>query len=421
MALIATCVIIALSGASIGLVNAMVTRFMLVMDITATHIAYAAMVVAIMGAIFAGFGTRIIDKLTPRVCLIVGSVFEGLYMIIAGWTTDYPVLVAAGVIGGIGMGMGTIAAVVGIADQFFGELSGRLTGVFIFTMILGTSLLTMLAAFLLETIEYSTILIGMGIVTAVGGTLINLLLIRKPTPEVQAHVAQLKVLKTVKASEDAKQVTGFTAKEAIRKPSFWLMAFGMFFGAVILAYFATYSAVFFTQDPINMELTEATRWRSVQQFFCALNVLWVGFFAARFGAKKYLWVIYGAIIIGCVLFLVWIPMPIVVLLLPALLLTSFDQCTTATPANILPLVFGRKDYTGINAAMTGFYYAGVVFSQITSARILDTLGGYYSLVWLVACSAISLVCFLLALWLSPLRKMLAAGLLAKNDAQETPI
>jgi MFS family permease len=403
MALIGTCIVIALSGASIGLVNAMVTRFKIVMDISTTDVAYAAMVITALGALFAGLGTRVIEKLTPRICLILGCICEGVYMIITGTTTSYAIFVASGILGGIGMGLGTIAACVGIADQFFGEKSGKITGIFIFTMMLGTSMLTMLAAFLLETVEYGAILVGMGITTAVGGTLINLIFIRKPSPEVQAHVAEMRAIKTAERQRKQENETGFTAKEAVKKSAFWFMAFGMFFGAVILAYFATYSAVFFVD--LGMELTDATRWRSAQQFFCALNVLWVGFFAAKFGPKKYLAVIYGAIIVGCFLFLGWIPLQMVVLLAPAIFLTSFDQCTTAAPANILPPVFGRKDYTGINSAMMGFYYAGVFFSQITSARILDLLGGYASLVWLAFCSALSLVFFLLALGFSPMKKL----------------
>jgi MFS family permease len=144
----------------------------------------------------------------------------------------------------------------------------------------------------------------------------------------------------------------------------------------------------------------------------------VGFFAAKFGAKKYLWMIYGAIVVGCILLLAWIPMQLVIILVPALILTSFDQCTTAAPANILPPVFGRKDYTGINSSMMGFYYAGVLFSQITSARILDVFGGYYSLIWLAICSAISLACFLVALGLSPIRKMLKAGLIKPSEIEQ---
>lgn len=407
MALIATCIIISLSGASIGLVNAMVTRLIPAMNIEVVEIGYCAMVVTAIGSVFAAMGTKVIDKLTPRVCLIVGCICEGAYMIIAGTTNSYPMFLAAGVIGGVGMGLGTIAACVGIADQFFGELSGRIAGALVAVMMFGTSFLTRLAAQLLETVDYDVILIGFGLVTAIGGTLVNLILIRKPTPEVAAHVAELKVKKSAKDAEAARTATGLTSKEAFRTPSFWLMALGMVFGAVILACFATYSAVFYTD--YGVELTDATKYRSWSQFVCGLAVFAVGFIAAKFGPAKFLVIVYAFIILGCVFYLAWIPMQSLIVLLPAIILSSFDQCTTVAPANVLPAIFGRKDYVGINSAMMGFYYFGVFMSQVTSARILQFLGGTACMVWLAVCSLLSLIFFLLALKFSPYKKMQASG------------
>jgi MFS family permease len=417
MALVATTLVIALSGSAIGSVNAMVPRFMITMDIRATEIAYAAMLVAGIGALFSFVGTKVIDKLTPRVCLVIGAILEGLYMILTGVTTSYPIFVLAGVLGGIGMGLGTIPAAVGIANQYFGEFSGRVAGIFIFGMMIGASLMSFFEAFLLETLPYGTILVILGIVTAVGCTLLCLICIRKPSPEVQARIEELKILKAADEEKKAKSVTGLTSNEAIKTPAFWLMAFGMFFGAVILAYFATYSAVFFTEPPNNMPLIEATRWRGLMQLFCAINVLWVGFFVAKFGPKKYVWLIYGAIVVGAILFLVWVPLQFVFILVVALFLSGFDQCTTTAPANILPPIFGRKDYTGINSAMMGFYYAGIVFSQITSARILDVFGGTYSLVWIAFCSVVSMILFLLALRTSPVKKLIEQGLVRAEDVK----
>ena len=87
-----------------------------------------------------------------------------------------------------------------------------------------------------------------------------------------------------------------------------------------------------------------------------------------------------------------------------MVMLAFVKPIGALPPIAIPEIFGRKDYDGINSIENGFYYSGTFISSLTTAMILDFLGGSACIIYLVALCLAACVFATLATVLSPLSK-----------------
>jgi MFS family permease len=396
-----------LSGTGMTAVMSNLPNIKEAMGLTTVGTAPAMMLVTATAWASGLVATKLIDAISPKWCLFIGSIATGIYVFLEATTTSYAVFVGAGLLNGIGMGMGTIAAAVGFANQFFGEKSGRIAALTLATMSLGGAALTAILGAALTTIDWQTVLIAYAVACAVLGGLLEIIFIQRPTPEVEARVAELREKKLVKKEEDTATKTdssrGYTLAQGLKTPAFWLMVVGMMTGAMALAAMGTYGTVFLVG--LGMTMPVATLFMSLRLGFGGVNVIWTGFLQAKIGTRKYLLLVYPCVILGLILLYIWTLNPaVIVLALVAFYFSSFYNCTTSVPALSIPDAFGYRDFNGFQAALTGFYFLGVFTSQLTSAIVLDALGPQSMILYLMGTIAIALIAFLLALKFAPKKK-----------------
>jgi MFS family permease len=397
-----------LSGTGMTAVMSNLPNIKEAMGLTTVGTAPAMMLVTATAWASGLVATKLIDLISPKWCLCIGSVATGIYVFLEATTTSYAVFVGAGLLNGIGMGMGTIAAAVGFANQYFGEKSGRVAALSLATMSLGGAALTAMLGAALTAIHWQTVLIGYALLCAVLGAILEIIFIHKPSLEVQERVAELREQKLIKKSEEAAvkadATKGYTLSEGLKTPAFWLMVIGMMTGAMALAAMGTYGTVFMVG--LGMTMPVATLFMSLRLGFGGINVIWTGFLQAKIGTKRYLLIVYPAVILGLILLYVWTMSPAVIpLALIAFYFCSFYNCTTSVPALSIPDAFGYRDFNGFQAALTGFYFLGVFTSQLTSAIVLDALGPQSMIIYLMGTIVVALVSFSLALKFAPKKKL----------------
>jgi MFS family permease len=407
IALVFGCLVpLALTGTGMTVVMVNLPNVMSQWSAGATDIAPSMMLVTATAWLFGLIGSRAIDKMTPKYALCFGSVVTGIYVLIEAFAPNIIVFTLGGVFCGAGMGLGSIAGAIAFSEQFFGDQAGRVGAICLCAMQIGGALLSALIATGMKFLpDWHQVLIIYGIVCTVIGGLFEIIFIRKPSPEVQARVAELKALKHSTAL-DASGAGGITVKEGIKTPSFWLFIIGMMLGAIVLATFGTYGTVF--MGAFGMAPADATYFTSFSLFFCGINVLWTGALLERkVGARNYLIIYNILIIIGVVVIFIWAGLSLaagVPVLLGLIVVNSFfmsfDQCTTNVPAILVPKVFGHRDFNGFQSAFTGFYYLGVFTAQLTSAIIFEAMGPIAMIVYCGITVVASMICFLAALGFS---------------------
>jgi MFS family permease len=407
IALIFGCLIpLALTGTGMTVVMVNLPNVMSQWSAGTMDIAPSMMLVTATAWVFGLIGSRAIDKITPKYALCFGSVVTGIYVLIEAFAPNIIVFTLGGVFCGAGMGLGSIAGAIAFSEQFFGEEAGRVGAICLCAMQFGGAALTALIATGMKFLpDWHYVLIIYGLVCLIIGGAFEIIFIRKPSPEVQARVAELKAVKAVAANDEA-GAGGITVKEGLKAPSFWLFLLGMMLGAIVLATFGTYGTVF--MGAFGMSPADASYFTSFSLMFCGINVLWTGALLERkIGARNYLIVYNLLIIVGIVIMFIWAGLslaagaPVFVwLLLVNAFFMSMDQCTTNVPAILVPKVFGHRDFNGFQSAFTGFYYLGVFTAQLTSAIIFDALGPIAIIIYCGITVLLSMVCFLAALGFS---------------------
>ena len=349
--------------------------------------------------------------------MLIGSICCGLFLVGIGYIQSYVPFVLLGLLAGFSTGLGTMVPGGIIAQDYFGRYNGRVFGLLLSVMFFINSFITSAAANMLKSgMGYQEICIIWGVIIGVGGSVLALI-IRKPSEKVQKAVEEMKNAKLddAKALKNA-AVGGLTLKEAIRTPSLWLLAAGMCATAVIVAAMNSYGTSFMTS--YGLTNADAASYLAIYKFWMGVHALWSGFFAAKFGCKKFLWFVYSGILVGIALLYFWSFGQSAIILTAAMIMLAFVKPIGALPPIAIPEIFGRKDYDGINSIENGFYYGGTFISSLTTAMILDFLGGSACIIYLVILCVAACIFTTLATVMSPLVKQRKA--LEKAAAEQEP-
>lgn len=417
LAFVCTGLIMALGGSAVGLYNALLPSIVDAWGVSKTVLAPLLMLNTGGAFAFGLLGGKVLKNVKAKTCMLIGSICCGLFLVGIGYIQSYVPFVLLGLLAGFSTGLGTMVPGGIIAQDYFGRYNGRVFGLLLSVMFFINSFITSAAANMLKSgMGYQEICIIWGIIIGIGGSVLALV-IRKPSEKVQKAVEEMKNTKLddAKALKNA-AVGGLTLKEAIRTPSLWLLAAGMCATAVIVAAMNSYGTSFMTS--YGLTNADAASYLAIYKFWMGVHALWSGFFAAKFGCKKFLWFVYSGILVGIALLYFWSFGQSAIILTAAMIMLAFVKPIGALPPIAIPEIFGRKDYDGINSIENGFYYGGTFISSLTTAMILDFLGGSACIIYLVILCVAACIFTTLATVMSPLVKQRKA--LEKAAAEQEP-
>ena len=417
LAFVCTGLIMALGGSAVGLYNALLPSIVDAWGVSKTVLAPLLMLNTGGAFVFGLLGGKVLKNVKAKTCMLIGSICCGLFLVGIGYIQSYVPFVLLGLLAGFSTGLGTMVPGGIIAQDYFGRYNGRVFGLLLSVMFFINSFITSAAANMLKSgMGYQEICIIWGIIIGIGGTVLALI-IRKPSEKVQAAVEEMKNTKLDDAEALKKAaVGGLTLKEAIRTPSLWLLAAGMCATAVIVAAMNSYGTSFMTS--YGLTNADAASYLAIYKFWMGVHALWSGFFAAKFGCKKFLWFVYSGILVGIALLYFWSFGQSAIILTVAMIMLAFVKPIGALPPIAIPEIFGRKDHDGINSIENGFYYGGTFISSLTTAMILDFLGGSACIIYLVILCVAACIFTTLATVMSPLVKQRKA--LEKAAAEQEP-
>lgn len=186
--------------------------------------------------------------------------------------------------------------------------------------------------------------------------------------------------------------TGLSRKEALRTPTFWLLAIAVM-GITLCQAGPHVHTVSFLSD-VGYSSAYASAVSSVYMILLTASKIIMGFVFDKLGSLK------GSLLIGgcCAIF------PLIALaaafpLAPWLYALTLSLASSGATilSNILTAnYFGRKDFSGIYSLITMFSYAGVAISSPMLGAIYDKTGSYSS-AWILICALGILVCVCLIL------------------------
>ena len=396
-ATIGVTLILASAAGGTSVFNAVVPFLLEGMQVDLTTFMIGPSVATILSFAMSAIGIKIIDLITPKWCMLIGTVCSAGTMYMIGIATSFPLWIIANILNGIVLAFATYAAAGGVLAVFYGEDTQKAFGVvggLAALLIAGWMALT---SALLATMPYPQLFAIYAVAILVIGVICNLVLIGK-TPR---HI--------VKSGEgDAPAAagvnSGFTFAETLKKgASIYCFLIAMFLVAWCASGITSYSSVYYTS--FGMAATTAALMLSIYTFTSAILKLASGFIIKKLGAKRMSLLIYLGFAVGIFCMLVWSQTQIFPLAVVGIVLCAFISYSTMIPGLFIPDLFGMKDYTGINAAGLAGYYLGAVVVLYGLSLVIKALGYFNSFLALGIAALVALAFMLVAVKASPMKAL----------------
>ena len=380
------------------------------LNVTVVEIGWYVLISTAAAFISGLVGVKLFNFLSPRWTMLAGVITIALCMVIAGTAQSLPMFVFSGVFSGFACAC-TFPPIASLMQLHFKENSGKLFGLVTGIQVFMVAGMIKVIGTVLQTRDYRFVMLTAAVIIIAVGCSLCFLLIRQPKrTEWLAHVKEMDARKSAAEAQEAGNahignefMSGLTVKEAMRKPALYLFSLGMFAGAMITGAMSSFGSSFFVL--FGMTQAEAADMMSLYTLLCGVHVLWTGFFHTKFGSRVFILVQYVAIIIGVVLLLMWANSQSALLVFAGLFFVAFIKPINSTPAFLVPDLFGRKHYLEFNSLSTGVYYAGICVNSQSTSIIMTVLGGVQVLIYLGVIAVVAAASFLLALALSPLKKL----------------
>lgn len=411
-ALVGCAIILASGVGSTSILIASIPDIVVALKTDLTTLMMGPMLSTIAAFIASLIGTKVIDMLTPKWSLLLGTFCVSAVLALIGLFPTIEVWIWANILNGIVLAFGSYAATAGVVAGFKGAKTQSVFGIVSGIAALLVAAEVMIVAQMLHSMAYNQVLIIFAIGILIVGIFSNLVLIGK-VPGTKERKAAIKAAKAAKASGGAATAQaasaqkalapGVSLKDALKSPALYLFVATMFFGAWAQNGITGYMTVFFTVN--GMTTSDAASFLSILTAAIAAYKFGSGWFIKKFGSKALAVVIFVCFGIGIGILLLWSSQPQnVVLAYVGILLTALIGFVTLIPGLFVPEIFGMRDYTSLNSAgMAGSYIGGATLMG-GLAVIIAAMGISNAFVVLIVMGLIAMVCLLAALAVSPFKK-----------------
>lgn len=416
MAAIGCAIILTVGLGSTSLLNAIAVLLVEGMGIDLVTYAFGPMLATVFAFLGSLVGTKLIDRITPKWCLLIGSVCTACALVLFAAATGPVMWYIGNVINGIVLAIGAHASAAGVLSRFYGERTPTVFGVVVGVMSFIIAGLVFIESLLLQAFDYRTIIYGYAVFVLILGVFSNLVLIGKvpaapsaavPPDEARDAAEELSDTNLAEAEQvaEAPQAAapgGITLKEALRTPALYLFFAAMVFASFPLNGFSAYSSNFLASGGLDPSFVVTLL--SIFALLVAVVSLVSGKVSEKLGASRSSVIVFIGFALGIALLVLWLSSSSDPMLYGGLVLCAFIGPVQILPALFIPQLFGMRDYTAINAVGMGAFYLGGAAVFLIAAAIMQNVGFGTGFVVLAASGIVALVLFLLAIATSPLRK-----------------
>lgn len=416
MAAIGCAIILTVGLGSTSLLNVIAVLLVEGMGIDLVTYAFGPMLATVFAFLGSLVGTKLIGVITPRWCLLIGSVCTAVALVLFATATGPAMWYVGNVINGIVLAIGAHASAAGVLSEFYGERTPTVFGVVVGVMSFVIAGLVFVESLLLQVIDYRTFIYGYAVLVLVLGVFANLVLIGRlpsqaakaadPLAEGDPLVADAAPEAAAPAAQ-APQAAGITLQEALRTPALYLFFAAMVFASFPLNGFSAYSSNFLAAGGLDPAF--AVTLLSAFTLIVAVISLVSGAVTKRLGAGASSVVVFAGFAAGIALLVAWLSGTGTPALYGGLVLCALIGPVQILPALFIPQLFGMRDYTAINAVGMGAFYLGGAAVFLIAAAIMQNVGFAAGFGVLAASGVAACVLFLLAIAASPVRKAARAA------------
>ncbi|PNV65323.1 hypothetical protein C2L80_07240 [Rubneribacter badeniensis] len=327
------------------------------------------------------FLNKIYSKIKPKIMTVIGFLIMCAAFCLLSQCREAWQFYACGICIGFGLAFVSTTTVGVLINNWFIKNKGTVLGIAMAGSGFGSMIFNPIAQQLISTMSYQTAYMVLAAIMFVCFIPVLVIYVYKPEDKglhalgYEEKQAELAAKAEAEGSDEKKEVVleGYTYKEAIRSPKFYVLAFvviclsGMSVGTFqqLSAYLVGtgYEAVF-----------AATVVSTVSLFLMLGKFIW-GFLRDRIGMKA---TFVLALVISVVqyILLLFVSMNPALCYVQAVMFGLFYATPSMFAALLVNTAFGEKEYTSIYGTMQFFFYLGPIICNPLTGAIFDITGTY---------------------------------------------
>lgn len=402
-AMVGVALILASASGGTSVMNAIIPFLLEGMKVDLTTFMIGPTLATICAAVMSALGTKVIDALTPKWSMLLGTICGCATMFVVGIATSVPLWIVANICNGIVLAFATYAAAGGVVAEFYGQDTQKVFGIVTGIVALLVSGWMALTSLLLTTMDYRTLFNIYAVAILVIGVISNFVLIGRIPRRRPISDAPKAKEDDAEAAPAAQEVPGFTLGQLLRKgASIYLFLASMVFVAWCASGITSYASVYFTS--FGMAAAAAAGMLSLYSFCGAILKFFSGFLIKKLGPKVMTILVYCAFALGIVCLLAWSSIQALPLAVLGIALCSFISYAMIIPGLFIPDLYGMKDYVAINSAGMAAYYVGAVALLMGLSVIISAHGAFTAFIILAIVAIVVMALLFMAVVTSPMRK-----------------
>lgn len=348
-----------------------------------------------------------LKKLGPRVCMMVSTVLTAGHLLWYSFATHLAELFISATFGGVAIGFGLYAATGTIVGNWFVRNRMAMLGIISAGSGLGSAAFNAAVGSLILAQGYRTTYVILFVVVLALGLVLQLGIRSRPSDVGQTALGYVPAGKTA-ASAPGMELPGVAFKEALKKPSFYLLFIAGICGSIAWTGVNMYMVTLLTNN-YAMPIDVASRYDAVLRICVAVALIFSGRIAEKIGTKGY--ILYIGVTFGTGVLITLLTgsaiaeMPL--LLFSALVLMSVGASHSSANGQILANgIFGPRDFATFQSYLIAGLHFGLASSAVVAAPFVGSDGNVLGCFTLfLVCSVVWMVLALAAALLSPYKKM----------------
>lgn len=384
-------ILLALGNGLLQVLSIMIPNVVEGLGVSLATVTAGSMIGMFSGFLFNALATKLIDVLTPRWSLLLGTVFAAVTLALVSFGGSVVFWFLSCVCSGVVLGFGANASVAGLLGSWYGERSPRVFGVVAGIATFVIAGLVIITGQMLDLMDYRRCTGLLAVAVLVVGVAVNLLFLKNaPRSADGTH-----------GDGDSPEASGPTMKQAARTASFGFFLAAMFVAAFPTNGFSGFASTYFSS--YGIAASEYTAYVAAFMVFGAVIVATSGTMIEKFGAKRIIPVIFTCFALGVVLLMLWSAEHLPWLAVLSMLFASFITIAMNLPAMVVPEIFGMRAYASITAAGMAAFFIGAGIMMLSLALFAEAFGMNAAYIALAVLGLVAMALLLLAVSRKPRR------------------
>lgn len=343
------------------------------LGVKSTMFAVNFTIIAIAIGITSPIMGKYLNRWNVKYLMAICGVVSGISFASFGLTKNIYMFYVISIILGItftGINQLTVSYVI---SQWFKEDKGKATGMIFAGTSLSSFIFMPIVAGLIEKYGYNKIYISLGIIVVIVSLLVSLLIIEE-NPRSNDKKEEQKDTSYLKENN----VEGYTRKEAMSSPTFWLFGLSILGLGIIASGIQTHIPA--AMESVGFTVTKAASIVSVKSLFGLVGSILMGVILDKYNLKISTSII-GLIVTGSIILLLFSE-NILIAYLFAILHGLFMAISGIGPSYYTSEIYGNKEYGPILGVIFLLFLVGGSIGPVLSSIVFDSMGSY-RVVWII--------------------------------------